>query len=260
MLQRIVPKSADQLYAVFMNMDAASVKHELQKRARREKAGDLAWFFKTGPGQYGEGDEFIGVVVPDIRIVAKAHKALPLDQCQALLDSPIHEHRLCALIILMLQFPRATEVEKKNIYDIYLKNVHEYRINNWDLVDVTCRDIVGAYLWQRDRGVLLKLAKSDNLWERRVAAVSTFYFLAHGDPSTSLEVAELLLHDTHDLIHKAVGWMLREMGKRVDRALLLEFLDQHAHEMPRTMLRYSIEHLLREQRDHYMHAKARASH
>lgn len=233
-------------------MTTSEIKQSLEAFSDPQRAVNLSWFFKTGPGQYGEGDQFVGVTVPQIRKVAAAHRDAGLAEIQELLDSPIHEHRLCALIMLVYKFGKSTEVDKHNIYKLYLQNIHKHRINNWDLVDVTCRDIVGAYLWDKPRDVLFEMAKSDNLWERRVSIISTFYFISHGDPSTSLALAEQLLHDKHDLMHKAVGWTLRELGKRVDRQLLLDFLDQHAKEMPRTMLRYSIEHLSPETRKHYM--------
>ena len=212
-------------------MNAQAVIDHLQTYASDVDAANLQWFFQTGPGQYGEGDQFIGVRVPSIRIVCKEFKHLSLTEAQKLIESPIHEHRMAGLIILTLQYPKSDQ--KQAIYDLYIDELHKGNVNNWDLVDVTCRAVIGEHL-RHNRAKLYELAKSDNLWERRVAIIATFPFITSGDPTTSLELAEILLHDTHDLIHKAVGWTLREVGKRCDEALLIDFLDQHATEMPRT--------------------------
>ena len=214
-------------------------------------AVNLQRFFKTGPGEYGAGDQFIGVRVPAIRKVCREYRDLPLAEVKKLIESPVHEHRMAGLIILTLQYPRATVQVKKTIFDLYTSQLMRGNVNNWDLVDVTCRHIVGEHLLH-DRALLYELAKSENLWERRVSIISTFAYIAKGDPSTSLELAELLLYDKHDLMHKAVGWTLREVGKRCDRQLLLDFLDQHASVMPRTALRYAIEHLPEQTRQHYL--------
>lgn len=230
-------------------MTAQDVQNGLAKYASDADAVNLAWFFKTGPGEYGEGDQFIGVRVPDIRKVCKEFKKLPLDEVKKLVESPIHEHRMAGLIILTLQYAKSND--KQAIFDLYIYELKARNINNWDLVDVTCRAIVGVHL-RSNRAPLFELAKSDNLWERRTAIVSTFPYIWSGDASTSLELAELLLHDTHDLMHKAVGWTLREVGKRCDRELLIDFLDTHATDMPRTTLRYAIEHLPEETRQHYL--------
>lgn len=230
-------------------MTAQDVKNELAKYASDADAANLAWFFKTGSGEYGEGDQFIGVRVPDIRKVCKEFKNLSLAETKKLIESSIHEHRMAGLIILTLQYPKADD--KQAIYDLYIDELAKGNVNNWDLVDVTCRAVVGEYL-RDNRGKLFELARSDNLWEKRVAIVSTFPYITSGDASTSLELAELLLHDDHDLIHKAVGWTLREVGKRCDRQLLLAFLDEHAATMPRTTLRYAIEHLPEETRQYYL--------
>lgn len=230
-------------------MTARQVMDELQKYASDTDAATLQWFFKTGAGQYGEGDQFIGVKVPAIRRVCKVHAALSLQEVRKLIESSIHEHRMAGLIILTLQYPKSTD--KQAIYDLYIEELAKGNINNWDLVDVTCRAIVGEHL-RSERKVLYDLARSPNVWERRTAIVSTFPYIASGDPTTSLTLAELLLHDTHDLIHKAVGWTLREVGKRCDQKLLTDFLDNHAATMPRTALRYAIEHLPNETRRHYM--------
>lgn len=236
-------------------MSATDVQRALQGYANDYHAVVLQGFFKTSEGQYGEGDVFIGVRVPQTRAVCKEYKDLPLSEIQKLLDSVVHEHRLAALIILALQFSNADPVERRAIYDLYLKNLYKGRINNWDLVDTSADKIVGAYLTDKPRDILYQLAKSDDLWEKRVAMISTFWFIKKGEPATALEIAEILLHDTHDLIQKAVGWMLREIGKRCDEQILTNFLDEHAHDMPRTALRYSIERLGPELKRHYMQLK-----
>jgi 3-methyladenine DNA glycosylase AlkD len=230
-------------------MNAAVVIDALQAHARSdEDAAILERFFKTGVGEYGEGDVFIGVRVPDVRAVCKQFKDLPLTQVQKLLDSKVHEHRLAAVILLSNAYQKASVDERQKIFDMYLKNVYANRVNNWDLIDSSAHFIVGEHLRDRPRDLLFSLAKSDNLWQRRVAIISTFAFIKQGDPSTTLAIAEVLLYDRHDLIQKAVGWMLREMGKRVGEQLLVSFLEQHYKTMPRTMLRYAIERLTPEQR------------
>lgn len=235
-----------------MSSTAHMVEEALKERGSADDAAFLQRFFKTGDGQYGAGDVFIGVRVPATREVCKQFSDLSLDETEKLLASPIHECRLAAVILLTKQYAKADESEKQTIYDFYLKGLYDGRINNWDIVDSSAEFIVGEHLRTRPRDILFELAKSDSIWQRRVAMVSTFQFIKNGDPSTSILIAEKLLHDKHDLIQKAVGWMLREIGKRVDRKVLLQFLDEHAHEMPRTMLRYSIEHLPPEQKAHYM--------
>lgn len=221
---------------------------ELNKYADDQRAVHSSRFFKTGVGEYGEGDIFIGATVPDTRKVCKMFKNLPLPEVQKLLDSPIHEHRLAAVIILSGQFKN----NQKEIYEFYLNNVYEGRINNWDIVDSSAHKIIGPYLYNRPRDLLLDLAVSEDLWQRRVAIISTFYFISKGDASTSIELSEILLNDNHDLIHKAVGWMLREVGKRIDDEILLNFLNKNAVQMPRTMLRYSIERLPESKRKYYL--------
>jgi 3-methyladenine DNA glycosylase AlkD len=235
-------------------MTASDVKAALQKHASDMDAANLQWFFKTAPGEYGEGDQFIGVRVPAIRSVCKEYKALPLGETQKLIESPIHEHRMAGLIILTLQYPKSSD--KQAIYDLYVKELKASNINNWNLVDVTCRAVVGEHT-RHNRAPLYTLAKSDNLWERRTSIIATFPFIAAGDPTTTMDLAEQLLYDTHDLMQKAVGWSLREVGKRCDQQLLLDFLDTHAATMPRTTLRYTIEHLTPLERTHYMQAKSR---
>lgn len=235
-------------------MTANEVRAALQTHASDTDAATLSWFFKTGPGQYGEGDQFVGVKVPKIRNVCRDFRGLSLGEVKKLIESPIHEHRLAGLIILTLQYPRAASQVKNDIFDLYMSELMRGNVNNWDLVDVTCRYIVGEHL-RDNRSRLYELAKSENLWERRASIISTFAYIAKGDPLTSLELAELLLHDKHDLMHKAVGWTLREVGKRCDRQLLLDFLNQHAATMPRTALRYAIEHLPETERKRYLGMK-----
>lgn len=221
-------------------MKATDVEKDLQRLTTSAKAKASSWFFKSGEGEYGYGDKFIGVTVPEQRSVAKKYfKDIDLGEVEKLLHSEIHEYRLTALIILTYKFAKESEEGKKKIYDIYLKNL-KY-VNNWDLVDSSADKIVGAYIQDRDRSILYKLAKSDDLWENRVAMISTFHFIKNGEHEDTFKIAEILLHHKHDLIHKAVGWMLRELGKKQGEARLRSFLDKHYLEMPRTMLRYAIE-------------------
>jgi len=206
-------------------------------------------FFKTGPGEYGEGDRFIGVRVPATRRVAREYGTLPLVDTLTLLRSAIHEERLLALIILSLKFKAGTPDEQAAVYRAYLD--HTAFINNWDLVDVSAEHVVGAYLERRSRKPLHDLARSESLWERRIAILSTFRFIRHHDFDETLNIAEILVADAHDLIHKAVGWMLREVGKR-DRSKEEGFLIKHYRTMPRTMLRYAIEKFPEETRQQYL--------
>lgn len=233
-------------------MTANDVTNAMQQYASSENAANLQRFFKTGPGQYGEGDQFIGVKVPNIRKICKQFRNLPLNEVKKLIESPVHEHRMAGLIILTMQYPKSDH--KQAIYDLYMEELFNGKVNNWDLVDVTCRAVVGEHL-QGNRSKLYQLAKSDNLWERRVAIISTFVYVAKGDATTSLEIAGLLLNDKHSLIQKAVGWTLREVGKRCGIELLTDFLDKHAATMPRTTLRYAVEHLPKETRQFYMAPK-----
>jgi len=230
-----------------------SVESKLSKLKNKEKAKLLSGFFKTGVGEYGEGDIFWGINVPEQRKIAKEFVDTFFVELQELLSSGIHECRLTALIILTYQYEKATKNRdiktNKRIFDFYIKNI-KY-INNWDLVDVTCPRIVGAYLFDKDRSLLYKLANSKNLWEKRIAIISTFYFIREKDFTDSLKLAEILLHDKHDLIHKAVGWTLREVGKK-DEKLLHAFLKKHSKTMPRTALRYSIERIPEEFKKFYM--------
>lgn len=230
-------------------MSVNIVKKKLRQKAGKDKALLLQRFFKTGPGEYGEGDIFLGVMVPDIRSVAKEHCGIPLKDLSKLLRSPFHEERLAALIILVLRFPKADERSKEEIYRFYLG--HTAYINNWDLVDLSALYIVGAFLNDKPRKILYSLAGSKSLWERRIAVLATFYFIKKNDFKDALKIAESLIADREDLIHKAVGWMLREIGKR-DIATEEQFLQRYSKVMPRTMLRYAIERFPELKRSQYM--------
>jgi len=213
---------------------------ELKKSSHPEKIKVLQGFFKTGNGEYGEGDRFLGVVVPDQRRIAKAYHEVDFKVIKKLLGSSYHEHRLTGLLILVYKYQLADEKNKRDVYNFYLKNTKA--INNWDLVDVTCPGIVGDYLYnhQKEKKILYRLVKSKNLWERRIAVLATFVFIRRGDFKDILAISKLLLRDKHDLIHKAVGWMLREVGKK-NRAVLVKFINENVLVMPRTTLRYAIE-------------------
>jgi 3-methyladenine DNA glycosylase AlkD len=226
------------------------IRFELRSVCDRGKAKILARFFKTGPGEYGEGDLFLGVRVPDIRKIVKTHKNVELSETRKLLSSEFHEERLAALLLSVEMYRRGSESRKRDIYDFYLASID--CINNWDLVDVTAPHIVGAQLYGKDTSTLTKLAHSKNLWERRVAILSTHYFIRKGECRETLRIAKLLLRDTHDLIHKAVGWMLREVGNRCSVEAECRFLDRHAAAMPRTMLRYAIERFPPELKSRYL--------
>ena len=234
-------------------MSAKKVIEELTPLSSAAKAFELQRFFKTGLGEYGEGDVFLGVVVPDIRKVARAHKNLSLIEIHKLLSSDIHESRLCGLIILTLQYKASTDSkDHKKIFDFYIKQLKAGHVNNWDLVDVSA-PIIGAYLVDSSDPypLLIKLAKSKSLWDRRVAIIFTFAFIRAGELDPTIEISELLLKDEHDLIHKAVGWMLRELGKR-DGVLLRKFLTDHSKQMPRTALRYAIEKMSESERKKWL--------
>ena len=293
-------------------VSATTITRTLKSYASIDRAKNLSRFFKTGKGQYGEGDKFMGIVVPDVRKVAKEYyKQVTLNTIEQLIRSPYHEVRLCALIMLVYQYQRIKQPSlrgnavlrqaqddtaltkqshllKKEIYNFYLS--HTKHINNWDLVDLTAPNIVGEYLLQNSNvkaqmtnkisssklkttsskgssttrisklgtrhsdldPILFKLSKSASLWEHRIAILSTFAFIRAGRHQEVFTIAEILLHDKHDLIHKAVGWMLREVGKRIGKDPLREFLDKHASTMPRTALRYAIEHMEKEERNRYM--------
>ena len=226
-----------------------SLKKELQELVDEKQAEILQRFFKTGKGEYGEGDIFLGIKVPVQRDVAKKYFGLSLPKIQELLKSNIHEHRLIGLIILSNKYKESKEEDQANIFNFYLKNTKN--INNWDLVDVTAPNIVGHFLSDKKKNILYNLARSNNLWERRIAIVSTFNFIRKQEFEDTLALSEILLDDKHDLMHKAVGWMLREVGKK-DEAVLEAFLKQHYKVMPRTMLRYSIERFDEDKRKKYL--------
>jgi len=222
---------------------------ELRKYASREKAVVLQGFFKTGPGEYAQGDKFIGVKAPDIRKVSLKYSGLPEREVLGLLYSPVHEERLLALSILIARFSKAGEEERTGIFRLYLKNTRQ--INNWDLVDLSAPQIVGRYLADKDKKLLYGLAVSKSLWERRIAIVSTLAFIRLNRFAETLKIAAMLLKDKEPLIHKAAGWMLREVGKR-SRKTEEGFLDKHALNMPRTMLRYAIERFPEAERRAYL--------
>ena len=232
-------------------MNAEFIFQELLSVANPEKAKFLQGFFKTGKGQYAEGDILLGIVVPHTRDIVKRSHPLPFSEIQILLDSKYHEARLAGLLFLVKQFKKAKkEEERKAIFDFYLQNAR--KANNWDLVDVTCRDVIGAYLLDKvDREILYRLAESDNLWEQRISIVSTWTFIKHRQFDDTLALSEKLLTHKHDLMHKAVGWMLREVGKK-DHTALVNFLEIHHTKMPRTALRYAIEHFDTEERERFM--------
>jgi 3-methyladenine DNA glycosylase AlkD len=223
-----------------------NLRSEIRSFADPVKAKNSAWFFKTGPGQYGAGDKFLGLTTPQMRSLSKKYRDLRLEDVSRLIASPYHEERSIAVQILVLQFPR----HQQAVYDFYLG--HTSGINNWDLVDISAPYIVGEYLSDKPKDILYSLAKSQSLWERRISIISTFYFIRHGEYKDTLRIAEMLLKDKHDLIHKAMGWMLREVGKRCGREPLVEFLNNHVSAMPRTALRYSIEHFPEPMRKHYL--------
>lgn len=223
-------------------MTASTVIDQLKRVASPARAKANAWFFKTAPGQYGHGDKFLGVTVPQVRAVARQFRELPLAETLKLLKSPWHEERLCALILLVGQFQRAKdEAGREAVVKAYLK--HLKWVNNWDLVDSSAGYILGVWLRDKDRGILYKLVKSKVLWERRVAMIATQGLINAGESKDALQLAALLLGDREDLMHKAAGWMLREAGKRVSVEDLRGFLGRFSDRMPRTMLRYAIERL-----------------
>lgn len=236
---------------------AAAVQAALRAIADPADAIHLQRFFKTGPGEYGEGDVFIGVRVPATRAVAKRFAALSLDEIDLLLDSPVHEDRFAGLVVLNARFAAASkprtfdDAARAEMVDRYLAAVRRGRVNNWDLVDVSAENIVGPWLLDKPRELLFELAGADSLWERRVALLSSFAFIKSGDATTTFALAERLLDDRRDLIQKALGWMLREVGKRIEQRLLTDFLDRHAADLGRTALSYATEHLDPARRAHY---------
>lgn len=232
----------------------SDLKNTLQALAQPERAVFTARYFRTGPGEYGEGDVFLGIPVPQLRQVARKFPNLPPDDLHALLESPIHEHRLVALLVLVAIFKKAGIQARREWCEFYLAHLH--RVNNWDLVDVSARDILGEFLLNLDRGLLDHLAATDHLWSQRAAIIATHAFIRRGQFSDTFRLAEGFLTHRHDLIHKATGWMLREVGGKNEEALR-EFLDEFAPRMPRTMLRYAIEKLPEAERRAYLQRKPR---
>lgn len=230
-------------------MGLIELRNDLKNKANREQAANLQRFFKTGKGEYGEGDIFYGIKVPVQRTIAKKHRDLPLSALQELLNSPIHEERLVSLFILVDQYNHGDEKHKEKIFRFYLKNTR--KINNWDLVDLSAPKVVGAHLNNRDKSILFKLAVSSNLWEKRIAILSTMFFIKQLHFETTFRIAGILLNDKHDLIHKGVGWMLREVGNR-DMKEEENFLKKYYKQMPRTMLRYAIEKFPEKKRKAYL--------
>ncbi|MCU0652883.1 MAG: DNA alkylation repair protein [Candidatus Pacebacteria bacterium] len=232
-------------------MFIGKIKKELRQGASEQKARDLRRFFKTGPGEYAEGDKFLGVMVPQTRgVVANYWKEISLVEIAGLLTSKFHEERLLALLVMVKKFEKGAAEEQKKIFDLYLASTKH--INNWDLVDLSAPRIVGAYLEGKDKMILEKLANSKNLWERRIAMLAVFWFISKGEPSHALKIVEILVNDKEDLIHKAVGWGLREIGKRCGQDIEEGFLKNHYKTMPRTMLRYAIERFDGKKRQYYL--------
>ena len=231
-----------------------NLRKDVQALANPKKAKLVQGYFKTGPGQYGEGDIFLGLTVPQSRSIAVKYKDLAYLEISALLNSKNHEERFIALVILIHNYKYGNEKDRKKIYNFYLK--HLRYINNWDLVDLSAHSILGAWLMDKDRKMLLKLATSQNLWSRRIAVVATYHFIKYQKSSAwTFKIAEMLLNDKHDLIHKAIGWMLREIGKNISHEEEEIFLKKHYKNMPRTMLRYAIEHFDPALRQAYMKNK-----
>ena len=230
----------------------SQIKKDLQELANPQKAKVLARFFKTGRGEYGEGDVFLGITVPEVRQVARKHSNLSLSEIRKLLQSPIHEERLASLLILVEKYDVSAAAAKKEIFDFYIANAK--RVNNWDLVDLSAHRIVGRQLikhGKKEKSILQKLAKSENLWERRITIVATYEFIRNKQFDYTFKISQMLLNDRHDLIHKATGWMLREVGKR-DQEAEEKFLRKCFRQMPRTMLRYAIERFSQDKRRSYL--------
>jgi len=220
-------------------MTLSDLKTDLERAADPARAALLARYFKTGKGGYAEGDKFLGLTVPVVRNLAAKHRDLPLKDIKSLLTSPWHEHRLCALMLLLERFRRGGTPERAEIYRLYLSNTRF--INNWDLVDLTAPGIAGGWLKDKSRKPLYSLAASRLVWERRIAVLACFNFIKDGESSDALAISRRLLDDEHDLMHKAVGWMLREVGKKCSKKILLDFLKAEYARLPRTALRYAIE-------------------
>lgn len=230
-------------------MSLEKIREELEAAGDPAGAAILQKFFKTGPGEYGEGDVFRGVRIPVLRKLSAKYHDLSLSHAEQVLHSAFHEDRMLAVLLLVRRYEKGDEATKARIYRLYLKN--RKFVNNWDLIDVSAPHVVGAFLWDRERGMIHRLAQSGNLWDRRIAIMSTFYFIRRGESGETLTVARTLLLDTEDLIHKAVGWMLREVGNRNLRAEE-EFLREYYRQMPRTMLRYAIEKFPEARRKQYL--------
>lgn len=236
-----------------MSISYNNIQQQLRQLATSERAAVSQRFFKTAPGQYGHGDIFIGITVPQLRRIAKQYRTAKLAVIKKLLYSKIHEERLLALLILVMQYKKADVVIQKEIFECYIHST-KY-INNWDLVDTSAEHIVGAYLQHKPKTMLYQLARSSNLWERRIAMLSTFYYIKQGNATETFKIAKLLLRDEHDLIHKAVGWMLREVGKRCSVKVEEQFLQRYYQQMPRTMVRYAIEHFPKNKQRRYNKSK-----
>lgn len=230
-------------------MSLTKIFTELSSLSNKKRAMQSQRYFKTAPGEYAFGDVFIGVRVPELRQLASKYQAISMADCLILLKSPIHEYRFLALVSLERQYKKANSNQQQKIFNFYLK--HTKHINNWDLVDVSAYKIVGVYLLKKNKSVLSQLAKSSSLWERRIAIIATYHFIQHSHYATTLKIAKILLFDEHDLIHKAVGWMLREVGKK-DQQCEVDFLEKYAAKMPRTMLRYAIEKMSAQQRKNWL--------
>lgn len=231
-----------------MNIKINAIRNELTKKAGNSLGEGIARFFKTTPGSYAAHDQFIGIKVPIIRSIARQYKDLDFNDIKELLDSCFNEERLLALIILTTQYEKGNQSIKNAIYEFYQNNINQ--INNWNLVDASAHLIIGAHLYNKDKNYLITLSQSTNLWHRRMAVIATLYFIRKNDLDWTFKIAKLLLHDTHDLIHKAVGWMLREAGKK-NESSLIAFLEKYARIMPRTMLAYAIEKLPQDKQIHY---------
>jgi 3-methyladenine DNA glycosylase AlkD len=237
-------------------MELTGLRNDLKNNADLKQAAILQRFFKTGKGEYGEGDQFYGIKVPVLRKISSAYKNLSLSDLQELLKSPIHEERLAALFILVNQYEKGDDKTRENIFKFYLKNTKN--INNWDLIDLSAPKIVGVHLLKKDKKILFEFARSTDIWEKRIAILSTYTFIRNLQFDTTFQIAELLLNDEHDLIHKGVGWMLREVGNK-DMQAEEKFLKKYYKQMPRTMLRYAIEKFPEKKRRDYLKGKITSS-
>ncbi len=233
-------------------MNLKEIEKDISNSSDNNRAKILQRFFKTGKGEYAEGDIFVGIDVPTLRRISKKYKDINIDIVLALLHSKIHEERLLALYLLLYKFENGSLKEKKEIFNIYLSNT-KY-INNWDLVDTSARDIIGGHLYEniKNYNVLIKLAKSEDLWERRIAIISTYYYIMKGDYSPTFTISKILINDKHDLIQKAVGWMLREVGKRISPEIEKDFINENIKNISRVSLSYAIEHFNYDERKKYL--------